>query len=205
MDAARFDRLAVTFARGGTRRSVLALLSAVGVRALVVAEADAQDCRADGRSCDPKALRTTCCSGFCRKRRRRRGGKCAPCPNECCIDTDCTTGQFCCGNICRECCVNPTCQVKDPKLHCCAGTCVECCNLPGQCPPNEECNGDVCGTPPDCMTAGGECTPDGQNADCCSGVCASGQCTQSGEDQQCFVNSDCVSGLVCRGFVCTTP
>jgi hypothetical protein len=204
MDAAHFDRLTVAFAGSGPRRSVLALLSAVGVRALVVAETHAQACGAVGRRCSLKANPTNCCSGICRKRRRRRGGKCAPCPDVCCTSTHCGTGKVCCGGTCHQCCVNPTCQAIDPKLRCCAGECVECCDV-GQCPVPKECSGNVCGVPPECARAGDDCTPDGPNADCCGGACHSGACGQSAQGQQCVLNSDCVSGLVCRGFVCTTP
>jgi hypothetical protein len=88
MDAARFDRLTVTVARRGTRRSAVALLSAVGLTGLVRQEAAAQ-CLLNGERCDPKASPNGCCSGKCSRKRK----KCRPVPDQ----GTCTVEQNNCG------------------------------------------------------------------------------------------------------------
>src|SRR5215213_5189332 len=72
MDASSFDRLAVVVADPGTRRSVLALLSAVGLGTLLAKETGAASiCLANGEHCDPNASPNGCCSGKCSRKKKR--------------------------------------------------------------------------------------------------------------------------------------
>jgi hypothetical protein len=67
MDAPQFDRLVLTLTRTGTRRSVLGLLTALGVSGLVPEEALAA-CADNGKRCD-RATDAECCSGRCVRKR----------------------------------------------------------------------------------------------------------------------------------------
>jgi hypothetical protein len=70
MDAHHFDRFTVAFSHPATRRSALALLSALGATAFVAEEARAV-CIANGKRCDPKAAPNGCCSGKCSRKKKR--------------------------------------------------------------------------------------------------------------------------------------
>jgi hypothetical protein len=97
VDASTFDRLTVTIAERTTRRAALALLSTIGFGTLLVEEARAQTCLANGERCDPKVSPNGCCSGRCprKKKRCRPAFKQDTCTVE---DNVCTsTGNFSCG------------------------------------------------------------------------------------------------------------
>jgi hypothetical protein len=221
MDAERFDALARALSAARTRRGFAKTLAGGGLAAVLGGQgasgAEAA-CKAPGTKCRHA---TECCSGSCKKRRHHRRGTCRECgggtsfcaarlacanQGECCLDIQCGAGEHCCSNgACKECCEEAHCFAIDPKLHCFVFRCVEC-DTNNDCPPNQECNGNVCADPPDCLILTGDpCAPDGPNADCCSGQCSSGVCGTSAEGQTCFQDTDCDSGLVCRGFVCATP
>jgi hypothetical protein len=75
MDGMHFDRLARSVSRALSRRTALATGAAVLAVATGREPAPAQACKADGAKC---ASNGSCCSGFCKKSRKRR--RCAPVP-----------------------------------------------------------------------------------------------------------------------------
>jgi len=89
MDAARFDRLTVAVAHRATRRSALALLSALGLGALLAGEALA--CAEEGTSC---LQSEDCCSGLCKKKRHGHKKFCRAAPGQ----GICSIGEDYCGS-----------------------------------------------------------------------------------------------------------
>ena len=79
MDAARFDRLTVTVAHRATRRSALALLSALGLGALREDGTAALVCFSNGVSC---LQSDDCCSGLCKKKRHSHMKFCRAAPGQ---------------------------------------------------------------------------------------------------------------------------
>jgi len=102
MDPHRFDRLTVAVAHRATRRSALALLSALGLGALVSEHALAV-CAADGASC---LQSDDCCSGLCKKKRHSPKKFCRAAPGQ----GICTIAEDTCGPTVSIECGNPNCQ-----------------------------------------------------------------------------------------------
>lgn len=93
MDADRFDRLVVALTDRASRRSVLALASALGATALVAEEARAI-CLVNGERCDPDTSHL-CCSGKCPRKKKR----CRAAPGQ----GTCTTEKSFCENTSDVC------------------------------------------------------------------------------------------------------
>ena len=151
MGAPTFDRLAVTFAHPGTRRSALAVLSALGLTGLLAQEAAAQ-CLPNGVHCDPKATSNDCCSGKCSRRRK----KCRPAPDQgnCSVQEDtCAAGPFGC-NFNADC----ACYITIRGWSLCGDTTHLMCSFPA-CKKDDDCN---------------RLTGKGSRCVSCPSVCASG-------------------------------
>jgi hypothetical protein len=103
MDTARFDRFTVTFARRGTRRAALALLSAIGLSALLVEEARAA-CASNGTRCG-RPTDLACCSGRCVRKQGTHKKFCRPVRGQ----GTCTVEHNNCGTGGTDCNSNPNC------------------------------------------------------------------------------------------------
>jgi hypothetical protein len=185
MDRDRFDALAKMFATVSTRRSTLAVLSALGLAGGLTIAEDAAARKKRKKKCKKKC-------GPCKKCKR---GKCKPKPD----GTACGGGKLCQGGAC----VCPAGQ----KV--CGGACIddtECC---GACPQGETCCENVgeckdvrnddgfCG-----QCANGQC-PDGSF--CANGACGltcvqNGMACSTGCDCGSRVDPDHTGQLVCAGI-----
>jgi hypothetical protein len=97
MDAAQFDRLALSLTRPSTRRSIVAVLGALGLTGLLARDAAACGAIADrcGRPTDPE-----CSSGRCVRKRNSYKRFCRPATGQgiCTIDSDsCASSSSSCG------------------------------------------------------------------------------------------------------------
>jgi hypothetical protein len=102
MDADRFDRLTVAVGHRATRRSAVALLSALGLGALLEGEALA-DCADDGTRC---LQSDDCCSGLCKRKRHSHKKFCRAAPGQ----GICTIAEDYCGPTTTVACGTPDCQ-----------------------------------------------------------------------------------------------
>jgi hypothetical protein len=81
MDGDHFDRMVITFGRRVPRRSVVGLLSVLGLMGRGATSVAAQACLADGAPCG-KGIAASCCSGVCGgKKATSKKGTCTPAPD----------------------------------------------------------------------------------------------------------------------------
>lgn len=193
MDANQFDRLAVTLARGVSRRGLSTALAAIAA-AVAMRRTAAQDACGgcfEGEGCIDGACWRVCESNQdCRSRQKDD-----PCVNNSCIDgicvmaiVDCQPGYECCfGECCnKHCDTDGECAVFDP---CRTGACVEgICQFTVRDP----CNPCVSDT---------DCLSQGMNTLCCAGMCRR-PCPEGltmGKGCECQVNADGTNnGLIVR-------
>jgi hypothetical protein len=124
MESERFDRLAIALGRRIPRRSVLGLLSALGLAGLVTLDAVAQlGGLVDGQPC---ISGNQCSSGFCKRKRGTNTMFCRHAPGQgiCIRDEDqCTAGSSNCNAANSDPCV---CYVTRLGYSFCGSVGVEC-------------------------------------------------------------------------------
>jgi hypothetical protein len=134
MDADRFDRLVLTLTRASTRRSVLGVLSALGLTGLAARDVAAVPCLVNGRRC---LQGSACCSGRCQLKRGTTKKFCRRAPGQgiCTIENNyCVNGSPVCEStgvscrcfvttrgfsycgaaayVCRKCTTDASCQQR---------------------------------------------------------------------------------------------
>jgi len=199
MDDHRFDQFTRTFARSGSRRTLLkSLLGLGGVAGAGAALHDAEAARRgySGPPIPPRATATPtptaltgcraiclgeCCSGDCTLSGHCCSAGTTVCGNECCPNAQSTCcGGSCCSGVCFDgsCCAQG--QTYCSQTGCCDHACVEGGTV--CCAPKDTC-GDLCCT----YTGGYCCEKDDQTRTCtqigrcCSGLqCPGGRCDSEG-------------------------
>lgn len=147
MDAARFDRLTLSFAEGRSRRGVLASvaagLAALGVDPGLDAEAKRRKkkgkkkknkkCKNGKKRCNGKCVNLNknselcgSCGNVCPPGTSCQNGSCT-CLTECCANSDCVGSEVCQNGACIGGCPNECCQQSDcpPETPTCIGG--SCC------------------------------------------------------------------------------
>lgn len=188
-----FDALAVDLARGLSRRQALARLGGALLGALAASlgiEKAWAACAADQVQCGFGDIPVCCPPGQgCMDPLH---ATCGPCT----ADSQCATGQLCCGGVCQAPCGGQCCGGA-----CCNQTCFPagwtCCAAVGVCPPRQSCCGDqYCA---DLQTDVGNCGACGFV--CRSGqVCVNGQCSASCPGGQVVCDGKCCDGQCLRGL-----
>jgi hypothetical protein len=204
MDDARFDGLAKSVAPLSTRRSALAMLSALGVGSALIADAEAKKHKKKKKCKKGCALCRKCKKGKCKPQpdgtacgggATCQGGACV-CPTACCVDADCGACETCETGQCVDECRND--QVCDGDTCVCPAGQKEC---QGACIANNECCG-ACPSGQTCCTNIGDCK-DLLNDPAFCGLCTNGQCpggaicTNGDCGLTCTPGLDCFTGCVC--------